>query len=42
MSLLRWATVSTAGVRPSMGSVDDCYDNVLCESFFASLECNRS
>ncbi len=27
------------GVRPSMGSVDDCYDNALCESFFATLEC---
>ena len=27
-----------AGIRPSMGSVD-CYDNALCESFFASLEC---
>ncbi len=26
-------------VRPSMGSVGDCYDNALCESFFASLEC---
>jgi putative transposase len=28
-----------AGIRPSMGSVGDCYDNALCESFFASLEC---
>jgi len=28
-----------AEVRPSMGSVGDCYDNALCESFFASLEC---
>jgi len=28
-----------AGVRPSMGSIGDCYDNALCESFFASLEC---
>jgi putative transposase len=27
------------GVRPSMGSVGDCYDNSLCESLFASLEC---
>jgi putative transposase len=26
-------------VRPSMGSAGDCYDNALCESFFASLEC---
>ena len=28
-----------AGVRPSMGSVGDCYDNALAESFFATLEC---
>lgn len=28
-----------AGVRPSMGSVGDAYDNALCESFFATLEC---
>jgi putative transposase len=28
-----------AGVRPSMGSVGDCYDNAICESFFATLEC---
>jgi len=28
-----------AQVRPSMGSVGDCYDNALCESFFATLEC---
>jgi putative transposase len=28
-----------AGIRPSMGSVGDCYDNALCESFFATLEC---
>ena len=28
-----------AHVRPSMGSVGDCYDNALCESFFATLEC---
>ena len=28
-----------AGVRPSMGSVGDCFDNVMCESFFATLEC---
>ena len=26
-------------MRPSMGSVGDCYDNALCESFFATLEC---
>ena len=28
-----------AGVQPSMGSVGDCFDNALCESFFATLEC---
>ncbi len=27
-----------AGVRPSMGTVGDAYDNAMCESFFASLE----
>ena len=26
------------GVRPSMGSVGDAYDNAMCESFFATLE----
>ena len=28
-----------AGVRPSTGSVGDCYDNAMCKSFFATLEC---
>jgi len=28
-----------AGIRPSMGTVGDCFDNALCESFFATLEC---
>lgn len=28
-----------AGVDRSMGSVGDCYDNALAESFFATLEC---
>jgi len=28
-----------AGVRPSMGSVGDAYDNAMCESFFSTLEC---
>lgn len=28
-----------ACVRPSMGSVGDAYDNAMCESFFATLEC---
>ena len=27
------------GVRPSMGSRGDAYDNAMAESFFASLEC---
>lgn len=30
-----------AGVRPSMGSVGDCFDNAMCESFFATLECEH-
>ena len=28
-----------AGIAASMGSVGDCFDNALCESFFATLEC---
>jgi putative transposase len=28
-----------ACVRPSMGSIGDCFDNAMCESFFATLEC---
>lgn len=28
-----------AGVHQSMGSVGDCYDNAMCESVFATLEC---
>ena len=28
-----------AGVRPAMGSVGDCFDNAMCESFNATLEC---
>ncbi len=27
-----------AGVRPSTGSVGVCYDDAMCESFFATLE----
>jgi putative transposase len=27
------------GIRCSMGSVGDCYDNAMAESFFATLEC---
>ncbi len=30
---------SEMGVRPPMGSVGDCYDNAMCESFSATLEC---
>jgi len=26
-------------VRPSTGSIGNCFDNALCESFFATLEC---
>lgn len=29
-----------AGVRPSMGSVEDCYDNAMCESFNARWNAN--
>jgi putative transposase len=28
-----------AGLKPSMGSVGDAYDNAMAESFFATLEC---
>jgi putative transposase len=28
-----------AGILPSMGSVGDCYDHAVTESFFATLEC---
>lgn len=28
-----------AGIELSMGSVGDCYDNAMCESFNATLEC---
>ena len=30
---------AAAGIRPSMGTVGDCFDNAMVESFFASLEC---
>lgn len=33
------ARCKEAGVRPSMGSVGDAYDNAMCESFFATREC---
>lgn len=38
-SIAFWSRCQVAGVRPSMGSVGDCYDNAMCESFFATLEC---
>ncbi|MGH9893353.1 MAG: IS3-like element ISAav4 family transposase, partial [bacterium] len=37
-----WAFTRRAkesGLVPSMGSVGDCYDNAMAESFFATLEC---
>jgi putative transposase len=33
------ARCKEANIRPSMGSVGDCYDNAMCESFNAILEC---
>ena len=38
-SLAFGARCREAGVRPSLGSVGDCYDNAMCESFFATLGC---
>ena len=38
-SLAFGARCREMGVRPSMGSVGDAYDNAMAESFFASLEC---
>ena len=38
-SLLFGRRCKEAGIRISMGSVGDCYDNAMCESFFATLEC---
>jgi putative transposase len=38
-SLLFGERCAAAGIRPSMGSVGDCYDNAMMESFFATLEC---
>jgi len=38
-SLAFGARCREAGVRPSMGTVGDAYDNAMCESFFATLEC---
>lgn len=30
---------AAAGIRPAMGTVGDCFDNAMVESFFATLEC---
>ena len=38
-SLAFGARCREAGVRPSLGSIGDCFDNAMCESFFARLEC---
>jgi putative transposase len=38
-SLAFGARCREAGVRPSTGSRGDAYDNAMCESFFATLEC---
>jgi len=36
---LEGASRRKTGVLPLMGSVADCYDNAMRESFFATLEC---
>jgi putative transposase len=38
-SLVFGERCQAVGIRCSMGSVGDCYDNALAESFFATLEC---
>jgi len=38
-SLLFGQHCHAVGIRCSMGSVGDCYDNAMAESFFATLEC---
>jgi putative transposase len=38
-SLLFGARCQAVGIRCSMGSVGDCYDHAMAESFFATLEC---
>ena len=38
-SLLFGERCRAAGIGRSMGSVGDCFDNALAESFFATLEC---
>jgi putative transposase len=38
-SLLFGERCAAAGIQCSMGSVGDCFDNAMAESFFATLEC---
>jgi putative transposase len=38
-SVLFGERCTAAGIHPSMGTVGDCFDNALVESFFATLEC---
>ncbi len=38
-SLLFGQRCQAVGIRCSMGSVGDCCDNAMAESFFATLEC---
>lgn len=38
-SLAFGARLRKAGMAASLGSIGDCYDNAMAESFFASLEC---
>jgi putative transposase len=38
-SLAFGSKLQELGIRASMGSVGNCFDHALIESFFASLEC---
>ncbi len=38
-TLIAFDSCKAAGIRPSMGSVGDCFDNALCAKLFATLEC---
>jgi putative transposase len=38
-SVLFGQRCAAAGIRSSMGTVGDCFDNAMVESFFATLEC---
>ncbi len=39
MSIAFAERCKSAGIQASMGSRGDCYDNAMCESFNATLEC---